>query len=449
MSLSSRKGENYVKHVDLTQGKVATSLLKLSLPIIATSLLQMSYNFIDMLLVGRLGSEAVASIGLVSFLMGMVQSIQTMVIVGTGIVVAHAIGSKDEKRQHQNINAGFRLSLGFGILLSLAMLLMGPAYFTFMDIGNPYVENLANAYLRASVPGLFFTFLNLWYARVYNSFGLNKKAFNISAAGFIINIILAPILIYGLSWGVVGAGLSTFGANLVMSGLFFFDSRKLFSLDLKMPIQRSTYYKVLRLGFPISIQRVLFSVVNIILGSMITSFGAEAIAAQKIGLQIESITYLVGFSLNNAAASFSGQNYGGGHYNRIKEGVRVTISMGSLYAILTSAILLAFPETLARFFVDEPQTVEITANYLRFMGATQIFMMVEIIYNGVFVGLGLPKIPAINSIIFTVVRVPLAMLFISWLGVNGIWLSISISMFFKGCTATVIYLYRVKPKRLT
>ena len=278
-----------MNHIDLTQGNVTEKLLKLSIPVIATSLLQMSYNAIDMLLVGRLGSESVAAVGVASFLIMLIHAIQAMVLVGTGIMVSHALGEKNEKKQHQNINASFRLNFIFAWILVITAIIMGPAFIRLMNVDNPEVKRLAYHYLLASALGIFFTLFNLWYSRIYNSFGLNEKAFKISALGFIVNIFLAVLFIYIFDLGVIGAGLSTVGAHLIMVILFFNDSKNLFCLDLNVTIPLKIYIKVLKLGFPIAIQRILFSLVNITLGTMIASFGTTALAAQKIGLQIESI----------------------------------------------------------------------------------------------------------------------------------------------------------------
>ena len=433
-----------MKQIDLTQGKVFSVLVALALPIMGSSVLQLTYNLVDMLLVGRLGSDAVASIGTSSFLIGIANALQACIVVSTGILVSHALGRKDKDAQVKYLSVGFRLNILFGLFFAIFVILVGKPFISFLNVQNKVVETQGYAYLVVSAPMLIFSFFNFWYTRVYNSFGQNKMALKISTLGVVLNIVLDPLFIYTFKLGVLGAGLATLIANAIMSFYFYRTSKQLFQLDLKSRYGVQTYLEMIKLGIPMSSQRVLFTLVNIVLAKMITSFGTDAIAAQKIGLQIESITYMVIGGLNGAIASFVGQNYGAKEFGRIKEGVNVSILIGMVYSIVTTIMLLSIPETLARCFVTDLSTIQMTADYLRIVGLTQVFMAIEIICNGTFVGLGLPKIPAMISVIFTVARIPMAGLFIQWMGVNGIWTSISVSMLLKGLVA--LYVYRKKGK---
>ncbi|HAX71979.1 MAG TPA: MATE family efflux transporter [Firmicutes bacterium] len=432
-----------MKKVDLTKGKVLSVILALALPIMGSSVLQLTYNLVDMLLVGRLGSDAVASIGSSSFLIGLGYAIQASVVVGTGIKVAHAVGKKDEVEQAQYISAGFILNAIIGFAFVLILIFGGKSFILFLDLQNESVERQSYQYLLVSAPMLFFAFFNLWYVRLYNSFGQNKNALKISAIGVVMNIILDPLFIYVFKLGVFGAGLATLMANLTMTALFYYQSKALFNINLKQKIPMTKYIDILKLGFPTSLQRFLFTLVNIGLAKMIANFGSDAIAAQKIGLQIESITYMVIGGLNGAITGFVGQNYGAKQFKRIQQGMKVALTVGVIYAALTTVIFNIWPEFLASLFVKEQKTITIAADYLRIVGLSQVFMAIEIICNGMFTGLGLPKIPAVISIVFTVLRIPMAFIFIQRFGVNGIWLSIGLSSVIKGLVAFSMYLIKV------
>lgn len=432
-----------VKKIDLTTGPVFSVIMALALPIMGSSVLQLTYNLVDMLLVGRLGSDAVASIGSSTFLIGLGYAVQASVVVGTGIKVAHAIGKQDEEEQQQYLSAGFRLNGIIGILFAIVLIFLGKPFLSFLDLQNNAVETQAYDYLLVSAPMIFFAFFNFWYVRIYNSFGQNKNALKISAIGVIINIVLDPILIYTLKLGVLGAGVATLIANATMTLLFYYQSRGLFKINLKQNIAINRYLDIIKLGLPISIQRFLFTLVNIALAKMIATFGTDAIAAQKIGLQIESITYMVIGGLNGAVTGFVGQNYGAKQFGRIQSGMKVSLITGIIYAALTTVVFNVYPNFLVSLFVSEKETVEIAAYYLKIVGLSQIFMAIEIICNGMFTGLGIPKIPATISIVFTVIRIPLAFVFIQWFGVNGIWLSIGLSSVIKGIVAFTMYILKV------
>ena len=207
---------------------------------------------------------------------------------------------------------------------------------------------------------------------------------------------------------------------------------------------REKIKEIIKLGSPMAFQRVLFTVINIILAKIIAIFGAEAIAAQKIGVQIESIAYMIIGGLNGAVASFTGQNFGAGKLKRIKEGYKSALIVGISYAILMAIIFLLFNKQLIRIFINDEATTVIAASYLSAVAFSQIFSAIEMISNGMFTGIGKPKIPATISIIFTSFRIPLAILLIKPFGISGIWISICVSSILKGISSYLIYEVKIK-----
>ncbi|MEG1135117.1 MAG: MATE family efflux transporter [Cellulosilyticaceae bacterium] len=435
-----------MKKVDLTKGKVWKVLLALALPIMGSSILQFTYNLIDMLWVGRLGSDALASIGSASFFIGLGYSINAMVVIGTGIKVAHAIGRKDEYEIKQYINIGILLNSMIGLVYA-ALLIGGGKYFIqFLHLENVGVEKNAYLYLAWSGPMLFFAYFNLLYTRIFGSFGDNKSALKISGMGILINIILDPILIYGMKWGVTGAAIATLIANIVMFVVFRIKAKYLFRYDAEVGIDTEKLKEVVQLGFPMAFQRILFTLVNIILARMITVFGSDAIAAQKIGLQIESVTYMVIGGLNGAVVSFTGQNFGAKKYERIHKGYDTALKIGIGYAVITAIIFILIPRQLVELFVREENTIIIASYYLQIIAISQVFSAVEMVSNGLFTGIGMPKVPAKVSILFTVLRIPMAFILMSRLGVSGIWWSIALSSVLKGITMYIVYRLKVRKR---
>lgn len=429
--------------VDLTKGKVLNVLLTLSLPIMGSSFLQFTYNLIDMLWVGGLGSDAVASIGSSSFYVGLGYSINALVIIGTGIKVAHSFGRRDNKAVDEYILNGVILNAIVGGLYSLALIFLGESFIEFLNIGNEVVEKNAYIYLAISAPMLFFSFYNTLYIRIFNSFGNTKSALTISATGLIINIVLDPLMIYTFKLGVSGAAFATLIANGIMFLLFIRKSKSLFKVDFSLGINFSKIKEIALLGLPMSFQRVLFTFVNILLARIIGGFGADAIAAQKIGLQIESVVYMVVGGLNGAISGFVGQNFGAKKYDRINKGYNTAVGIGIIYALLVSIVFIFTPDILVKLFVREEATIKIASEYLMIIGYSQVFATIEMISNGVFTGLGYPKIPAIISIVFTILRIPISLVLIGKMGISGVWFAISISSVLKGITAYLIYKLKI------
>jgi len=336
----------------------------------------------------------VASIGSSSFFINLGYSINAMIMIGAGIKVSQCIGKGDEKGVKDYIQEGMLMSMAIGLIYAILLVVFGRSLIGFLQLNDQWIENKAYDYLVWSAPMLWFACINQLFARIFASLGNSKSAFHISILGIGINIVLDPLLIYGFDWGIVGAAVAT------------------------------------------------------LLAKLIATFGAEAIAAQKVGVQIEAITYMVTGGLNGAVASFIGQNYGAKQYDRLHKGYQAAIGIGCAYALLTSIIFWFFPEQLARLFVKETETVLITASYLRIIGYSQIFNGMEMVTNGLLTGIGKPKIPAFISVSFTALRLPMSWVLVRYWGVEGIWWSITLSTVLKGSLLVGIYLAKER-KALT
>ena len=432
-----------MKKVDLTKGKVISVISALALPIMGSSLLQFTYNMIDMMWVGRLGSDAVASIGSSSLYINIGNAINSLVVIGTGIKVAHAIGRKDKDEVNRYINAGIIINIFIGIVFGLILLLAGRHFIGFLNLNNYEVEKNAYYYLALNAPILFFAFFNMMYTRILSSFGNNKFAFKINAVGVIINIILDPVCIYVFKFGVIGAAISTLIANSVMFILFRVDSNGILKYKFGIEAGLEKIREIVRLGLPMASQRVLFTIINILLAKIIAVFGSDAIAAQKVGVQIESIAYMVIGGFNGAVASFTGQNFGAGKFDRIKEGYRSSLKVGITYALFIAGMFLLLNRPIIKIFISDEATIKIAASYLKVVAFSQAFSAVEMISNGLFTGIGKPNIPATISIIFTSLRIPFSLILIRPFGINGIWMSICLSSILKGFFAYLIYQIKI------
>lgn len=433
-----------MKQVDLTKGKVISVITMLALPIMGSSLLQFTYNIIDMMWVGRLGSNAVASIGSSSLYVNIGNAISSLAIIGCGIKVAHSIGQKDDQKVKEYINAGIMLNAIIALVFGLVLIFAGKGFIGFLNLNNSEVEKDAYSYLAVNAPILFFAFFNMMFTRIMNSFGNNKLAFKINAVGVVLNIFLDPLCIYNLKLGVVGAAVSTLIANIIMFIIFIISTDGILKYKAEIGVDFAKVKEIAKLGFPMAFQRVLFTFINIMLAKIIAVFGSDAIAAQKIGVQIESVAFMIVGGFNGAVAGFTGQNYGAKKYERIKEGYKSALVVGVSYALIMASLFLMFNKPMIRVFIRDEATIDIAASYLKVVAFSQMFSAVEMISNGLFTGIGKPKIPASISIVFTILRIPCALVLIKPFGINGVWISICITSVLKGICAYIVYVFKIK-----
>ncbi|MBP1888678.1 putative MATE family efflux protein [Clostridium moniliforme] len=440
-----------MEKIDLTKGDITKSLLKLSLPIIATNFIQMAYGMIDMIWIGRVGSGAVAAIGTASFFINLAMALFTLIVIGTGVKISHAVGRGEEKEGKDYIANGFILSITLALLYIIFIFTFKNKLIGFYELGNVVVENMAKNYLVISSIGIIFMYFNSLLTTIFNSYGESKMPFRANTIGFIFNIVLDPILIFGFGpikpLGVFGAALATLIARIVVFTMFLRISKGRFSFlrkGIKLNIKKAK--EVIHMGLPIAAQRVIFTLISIIIAKIIANWGATAIAVQKVGVQIESISYITIGGLQGAIAAFVGQNYGAKKEERIKLGYYKALKLTIIFGFLVTLTFFIFSKQIFGIFLSENEALNMGNIYMKILGLSQVFMCMELLTVGAFNGIGKTYAPPIISIIFSGLRIPMAM-FLSnenLFGLNGVWMSISVSSLFKGTILVTWFLIELK-----
>lgn len=435
-----------MKKIDLTKGSIAGALLSLSFPIILTNLIQTAYGMIDMIWIGKLGSGAVAAIGTSSFFINLALAIFTLIVIGTGVKLSHSMGEGKEDTRKTYINNGLILSFILATVYILFLLVFKDSLIGFYELNDIEVETMAKSYLVVSGIGIIFMYFNSLLTTIFNSYGNSKMPFRANAIGFLFNIVLDPILIFGFGvfegLGVTGAALATLFSRGIVFLVFLKYSKGIFKeLFNDFRIRWNEAFLVIKLGLPIAAQRVTFTLISITIAKIVADFGATAIAVQKVGVQIESISYITIGGLQGAIAAYTGQNFGMNKLKRIKEGYIRGLAMTVLFGLTISVIFIVFPKEIFGIFLNSPEALEMGANYMRILGLSQVFMCMELFTVGAFNGIGKTFIPPIISIVFSALRIPFAIILSNQalFGLDGIWLSISVSSVFKGVILVILF----------
>lgn len=444
--------------IDLTEGRITEKLIKLSLPIMGTSFIQMGYNMIDMIWVGKAGSSAVAAVGTAGFYPWLAMAFVMISKVGGEVKVAQSIGENNINTTRSYIKAAIEINIILSILYTITLLMFNGKLIGLFKLGDTEVISMSKQYLIIMAFGMIFYFINPVFTAIFNGLGNSKTPFRINTIGLVTNIILDPILIFGFgkvpSLGVAGAAIATVTAQIVVSLCFLFVIIKNKEEYFKIKIFRNIefkYYKILyTLGIPVAIQNGMFTLFSMSLGVIVASWGPVAIAVQKVGSQIEAISWMTAEGLAVALGTFVGQNYGAKKYTRINKGCKIAIIVSSVLGIITTCILIFAGESIFSVFIAENEAIEKGAMYLKILGYSQWFMCLEIITIGAFKGLGRTYIPSIISTVLTGARIPLAYLISKpeILGLNGVWWSITISSILKGILMLSVFVYLLRAKKL-
>ncbi|MEW8993927.1 MATE family efflux transporter [Clostridium sp.] len=446
------------KRIDLTEGSISGKLVKLALPIMATSFIQMAYNLTDMLWVGRIGSTAVAAVGTAGFFSNLAAALTMIAKVGAEVKVSQSLGRKDEKATRNYIVSALQINIVLSLIMGIVVLLFRSKFLAFFQLENLQVISMAETYLVIIAMGMVITNLIPVLTAIFNGAGNSKTPFIINTVGLVANIVFDPILIFGVGpipeMGVLGAALATIGAQSIVVVCFLVSILRSKEKYLKFNLLKKPDFRAIRsickLGIPSGVQSGLFTTFSILIARVIAGSGEVAIAVQKVGVQIEAITWMTAGGFSTALSSFVGQNYGAKKYDRIKEGYKATIFIAGVVGILATLVLIIGGEGIFSIFIKEKEAIMLGKDYLRILGYSQLFMCIEITTVGMFNGLGRTYIPAAVSIILTGLRVPASMILSSpnILGIDGVWWSISISSVLKGITIVIILYYMIKKKNL-
>lgn len=442
-----------MRKIDLTKGPILPSLAGLALPIMATSLIQMAYNLIDMLWIGRIGSAAVAAIGAAGMYMWLSNGLATLAKMGGQVKVAHALGAKREEEAAEYAQSALQLSLIFGIGFGLISVVAATPMISFFKLNSAAVIADAEIYLQITCGGVVFSFLNQVFTGILTAMGNSRVTFVATTIGLVFNIVLDPALIFGLgplpAMGVVGAALATVFSQVIVTAIFvviaYKDHVVLRKIHLLKSFHKESMAQIIRIGFPIGVQSMFFTAISMIIARMVAGFGDAAVAVQKVGSQIESISWMTAEGFGAAVSAFMAQNLGAGSKERIIKGYRVAIGLEIVWGILCTVLLIVFPDYIFKIFITEKEILPMGVDYLKILGVAQFFMCIELTTAGAFTGLGKTIPPSITSIVLSAVRIPIASVLVAaGMGLNGIWWSITISCILKGIVMFVWFLHYLK-----
>lgn len=433
---------------DLTKGSILKKLIILALPIMGTSLIQMAYNLTDMIWVGVLGSSSVTAVGAAGFYTWFAFAFIVIPRIGAEVGVAQSIGRKDVNGTKSYIRHSIQMNVIFALLYGIAMIIFREELIGFFNIQSADIVGMAVSYLVIVSFGMVFFFLPPVLTSIFNGHGDSRTPFIINTIGLIANIILDPLLILGVGpfprMGVAGAAIATISAQFIVTIAFIFTIRiktDFFNgLNFLQKPDWKHIRKITKLGIPVALQSGAFTFIAMVIARILSGWGPTPIAVQSVGSQIESISWMTAGGFQTALGAFVGQNFGAKKWDRIYKGYFTAISTVAVIGVITSCLLIFFPKPIFSIFIREEDVIKEGIIYLRILGVSQFFMCIEITTAGAFNGLGKTVPPSLVGIVLNSLRIPGAILLSRYLGLDGVWWSISLSSILKGIILTAWFI---------
>jgi len=419
---------------DLTEGPIFNKLFKLSVPIMATSLMQTAHSLANMFWLSWLGEGYVAAAGLVGQFLWLSFSLIMLCRIGAEIGVSQNMGKNEPEAAKSFAQNGFVLAVILGTVVAIPAIIFRVTLLRFFNIESEYVAHVAQQYMAVAVLSLPFTFGHFVITGVYGGFGNTKIPFYINSAALLLNIVLSPIFIFVLDLGVIGAAMA-----LVAAAIFNFLVKIWAMTKYKgRPFEQYAPFvwlamdkikQILRWGVPVAAESALFTMLFMLVTRLITSFGDGAVAAHQIGMQIESLSFMIGGGFASALTAFVGQNFGAKKWGRLRSTFKVGYIFMGIYGVGITLILFIFARPLVSIFLRQPESITIAANYLRIIGLAQLLFCLEGVATGSFRGRGLTMKPTVSSVTSNIIRVIACYaLAATALGITGIWWGIFIAM---------------------
>ncbi len=406
---------------NLTEGEPARLILMFTLPLIAGNIFQQLYAFVDTLIVGRfLGVEALAAVGCTGSLMFLMLGFVIGLTGGLSIYTGHRFGAKDEKGVRQSAAACAFLALICSLVLTAIGVPLCRSMLILMQTPPEILEG-AHSFISIVYGGIImFVFLQM-QTNIIRALGDSRMPTILLATALIINIILEPVAILVLEWGIPGAALATVASQFIGNLLCFAYIWK------KMPMlhtRREDWnlsWKVLkahlRIGLPMGFQASIIAIGAVVLQIALNNLGPTAVAAYAAAQKVDAVALMPMMSFGMAMAAYTAQNYGARKFDRIEEGVRKCVYMSVGFSIAAALFnILMGPEIMHVFVGDgQEQVVDYGQTYLVINGVCYWILALLFIFRFTLQGLGQSFIPTVAGIMELIMRVAAA------IGLVAVW----------------------------
>jgi putative MATE family efflux protein len=429
---------------EIVGGPIVKTLIILSWPIMLTHLFQIMYNLIDTYWLGKVSVEAVAAPTLAWPMVFLLISISGGLSIAGVSLVSQYVGSKNEEEVKKSAGQVTALLTIIGIIISAVGILASDAILQFIGAEQDVLD-LASPYIKIIFASMPWMFLIMSYSFILRGWGDTRTPMYISAFSVGLNIILDPILIFGIPgavpvMGVTGAAIATFIARTI-GGLLvlylLFNSKKTLTIsksDLK--IEKEKAKQIFRIGIPASVGQALVSFGFVVMVGLVARAGLEAgmgkevIAAYGIGTRIINIIFVVIGGLTGAAVTMIGQNLGADKPDRAGKVLYRTIGLTMLILFICTFTFYIFRAELYGIFIDDATVIAEGGIYLTIFGLSTAFFGVYASSLSAFQGAGRTVPTMILGIIrLWFMRIPFSyvLAFTLGYGVLGLWWGMAIS----------------------
>ena len=436
----------------------------LSLPAILANASAMVMQFIDAAMVGQLGADDSASVGLMGSTNWLFEGVLSAFAAGYAVQVAHLLGAKRNADARQLVRQAIVVCLGFSLLLAgIGLLLCRPLP---VWLGaEPHIRGNATLYFGTFMLFVPFFMLDIVASSMLRSSGNMRIPSALNIVMCVLDVVFNFFLIFptreitvlghsmtmpGAGLGVVGAALGTASAGLVISMLMLY-YLAFRSSELKLTTDRGSFKpawkpfkKSIKISSPMGLQHIMMCTALIVITGIVAPLGSIALAANSFGITAESLCYMSGYGIADAATTLVGQTLGAHRENLTRRFAWISVLSGMIIMGIMAGLMFVFATELMSLMSPVHEVVELGARCLRIEAWAEPLFAASIIGYGVFVGAGYTLAPCgINLVCLWVLRLGLSIILVTSMGLYGVWMAMAIEL----CVRGLIYLVWLKSKR--
>lgn len=435
------------------QEKLRLTVL-LSLPAMVAQISSIAMQIIDAAMLGHLGTKESATVGLVSTTIWLFGGLCSAFAAGFSVQVAHHVGAEDLRGARNIIRQGIFTGLVFSLALSLIGLLIAPhlpvwlgadvdicagasEYFTIVAIALPVLE------------------INMLAAGSLRCSGNIKVPSFLNAMMCVLDVIFNYLFIFVFHMSTAGAAYGTLIAYIITMTLMLYfmsvrDHQLRFALDTELSGRwdwsryipgKRTLLKAFTIGSPISLERGVMCGAQIAITGIIAPLGSVALAANTFGINIESLCYMPGYGISEAATTLVGQSLGARRKDLMRSFAWISMGLGMGIMALMGVLMAVFAPEMMQMVSTDMEVVELGTEVLRIEAWAEPMFAASIVAYGVFVGSGKTLVPSImNLASIWVVRLTLALILAPSMGLRGVWIAMCVELCWRG----IAFLFRLK-----
>lgn len=421
--------------------------LKISTPMVISMISIALYGIVDTMFVSKISNEALTTISLAVPVMYIITAIALGTGIGVNTILAKTLGEKNENKVSRIILTGIVLTIFSWVIVTIMSLCIIKPFFEFFT-QNSEIKKLGYQYLSIISIFSFGTLFQILIEKVLEAYGKSKSSMIVQFSGAIVNLILDPILIFGLlgmpKLGIKGAAISTVAGQIfgMIIGLYFIWKNKMINKQdiLNFKFEGEIIKDIYKVGIPTMILEAATSLVTLILNKILITFSEAAVSVWGIYCQLQKFVIIIVYGLNNGMIPIVAYNWGAKKRIRVKESIKFFLKLAIGVTALGMLIFLLVPSQIVSIYKVSNDILNMAIPAFRILSLGFIFAGISLVFSASFQAFGKGTYSLIiNLSRQIIIAIPLIFIFKDLLGVNAVWISFAIAEVITMIIAVTLY----------